>query len=321
MSGSRLVVAITGGTGFIGRRLVDLHVRRGDAVRVLSRQALPADMHAMGVTGYTGDLSGQIPAGFAQHVDVLYNCAAELGDASRCWSVNADGIGRLLHAAEGVGRWVQLSSVGVYGPIPGRVVTEASPTLPDNAYERSKAEADRRVIEQARAGGFDYAILRPSNVFGSDMSNRSLRQLAEAIRRGLFCFVGPPGASANYVFVDNVVDALFLCATHPQASRRVFNLSDWRTMEVFVAAIATALGVATPRLRLPAAPLRMLASVAQHMPGSPLTPGRVDALSSRAVYSFDRIVAELGYRHGVSVEEGLARTLAGFFQESGGVSR
>lgn len=318
---SKLVVAITGGTGFIGRRLVEFHVRRGDAVRVLSRQALPPEMHDMGVTGYTGDLSGQISADFTRHADVLYHCAAELGDAARCWSANADGTRNLLREAEGVGRWVQLSSVGVYGPKQVGVVTEDSPTLPHNPYERSKAEADRRLIERASAGNFDYAILRPSNVFGPGMPNRSLRQLAEAIRRGLFCFVGPPGASANYLFVDNVVEALFLCATHPRASRRVFNLSDWRTMEDFVAAIAAALHAATPCRRLPAVPLRLLASVAQHVPGSPLTQGRIDALSGRAVYPADRIAAELGYRHGISMEDGLVRTLAGFFPERGGVSQ
>lgn len=315
MAESKLVVAITGGTGFIGRRLADLHVQRGDAVRVLSRQALPRDMAAMGVAGYIGELPGTIPAGFARHVDVLYHCAAELNDASRCWSVNADGPRGLLQAAAGVGRWVQLSSVGVYGPKQVGVVTEDSPALPHNPYERSKAEADRRLIEQAGAGGFDYAILRPSNVFGPGMPNRSLHQLAEVIRRGFFCFMGQPGASANYVFVDNVVDALFLCATHPRASRRVFNLSDWRTMEDFVAAIATILQVRAPQLRLPVAPLRWLASVAQYLPGRLLTPGRVAALTGRATYPVDRIVAALGYRHEVTMEEGLARTLPDFFPE------
>jgi nucleoside-diphosphate-sugar epimerase len=315
MVNSGLVVAITGGTGFIGRRLVDLHVRRGDAVRVLSRRALPPEMCAMGVTGFTGDLSGQIPADFARHADVLYHCAAELGDASRCWSSNADGTSCLLQAAEGVGRWVQLSSIGVYGPKQAGVVTENSPTLPHNFYERSKAEADQRLIKQGRAIGLDYVILRPSNVFGPGMPNRSLRQLSATIRRGLFCLVGPPGASANYIFVENVVAGLFLCATHPQAPGRVFNLSDWRSMEDFVAAIAATLQVRAPHLRLPAAMMRWLASGAQYLPGRPLTPGRIDALTGRATYPADRIVAELGYHHAVTMEEGLARTLADFFPE------
>lgn len=312
---SKLVVAVTGGTGFIGRRLVDLHVRRGDAVRVLSRQALSPELYAMGVTGYRGDLAGQIPADFARHVDVLYHCAAELGDASRCWSVNADGTNRLLRAAEGVGRWVQLSSVGVYGLKRVGVVSEDSPTLPHNPYERSKAEADRRLIEHARASGFHFAILRPSNVFGPGMPNRSLRQLAEAIRRGLFFLVGPRGASANYIFVENVIAALFLCATHPGAPGRIFNLSDWRTMEDFVAAIAATMRVRTPHLRLPAATMRWLAYGAQYLPGHLLTPGRIDALTSRAKYPTQRIEAELDYQHAITMEEGLAGTLADFFPD------
>jgi nucleoside-diphosphate-sugar epimerase len=190
--------------------------------------------------------------------------------------------------------------------------------LPHNPYERSKAEADRRLIEQASAKGFHYAILRPSNVFGPGMPNRSMRQLAEAIRRGLFFLVGPHGASANYIFVENVIAALFLCATHPRAPGRVFNLSDWRTMEDFVAAIAAAMQVPTPHLRLPATMMRWLASGAQYLPGRPLTPGRIDALTGRVTYPADRIESELGYHHGLTMEEGLACTLAGFSSEPQG---
>lgn len=323
MAESKLVVAITGGTGFIGRRLVELHARRGDEVRVLSRRELPAGMCAKGVTGHSGDLAGEIPAAFARNVDILYHCAAELNDLSRCWPVNVDGTNRLLQLAheQGIGRWVQLSSVGVYGPQRTGVVTEDFPMLPGNAYEKSKAEADRRVIEQAGASGFDYSILRPSNVFGPGMPNRSLCQLAEAVRRRLFCFVGPPGATANYIFVDNVADALFLCGTHLQASGRIFNVSDFRTMENFVAAIATTMHVSPPRLRLPVSLLRWLVSMTRRVPGSPLTLARIDALCGRASYSADRIVAELGYQHRVSMEDGLALTLADCFMNRGEVLR
>lgn len=307
---NKLVVAITGGTGFVGRCLAEFHIRRGDFVRVLSRQGLPSGMTEKGVVGYTGDLLGDIPVSFADQADVLYHCAAELNNPSLCWQTNVEGTRRLLQRVQNVGRWVQLSSVGVYGPKRSGFITEDTPLLPENPYECSKAEADRLLIEHASISGLDYSILRPSNIFGPSMSNHSLYRLVGAIERGVFCFIGPHGASANYIFVNNVVDALFLCAAHQRASGSTFNLSDWRTLEEFIAAIAVTLKIRTPSLRLPAMPMHLLAWMAQHLPHNPLTTSRVDALTNRAVYPIDSIESELGYRHGVSMEQGLALTIA-----------
>ena len=117
--------------------------------------------------------------------------------------------------------------------------------------------------------------------------------------------IGPPGAVANYVHVDNVVHALQLCAVHPSAPGEMFNLSDQRTVEEFVGAIAAALNRRPPRLRLPESPLRMLAAIAGVVASFPLTSSRIDALTTRAHYSSAKIAAALGYRPVVSMEEGL----------------
>ena len=113
-------VAITGGRGFIGRRLVARHVALGDRVRVLARGV--ADPPWGGdVEILSGDLTSSEPERlqrFAQGADALYHCAAERQDASRMSAVNVEGTRRLLAAAAGnIGRWVQLSSLGVYGQI------------------------------------------------------------------------------------------------------------------------------------------------------------------------------------------------------------
>ncbi len=89
-------------------------------------------------------------------------------------------------------------------------------------------------------------MLRPTIVFGAGMPNRSIAQMIAVIQRGLFFFIGRRGASANYVHVSNVVDALVLCGTSPCASGRIYNLSDWTTVEDFARAIADALGRPRP---------------------------------------------------------------------------
>lgn len=304
-----VTVAITGATGFIGRRLVGEHLRRGDRVRILTRQT--GSRTCSGAETIIGDLTmDALPPSFPGTADVLYHCAAELHDVGRMSAVNAVGTQQLASAASGrIGRWVQLSSVGVYGPHSDGEITEDAMLQPANLYEISKARGDSAVLDAAARGGFVCTVLRPSIVFGPGMPNRSLFQLAAMVRRRLFFHIGPPGASANYIPADNVVDALLLCATHPAAAGRTYNLSDWTTMEDFVAIVANTQGVPPPRLRLPLAPMRALAAVAGLFPGSPLTVGRVAALSGRSRYPTRRIEAELGYRHRIDLATGLRTTL------------
>lgn len=305
-----MIVSITGARGFIGRRLAAAHAERGDEVRVLTRTVdctLPN-----GYTAFVGDLAvpDTVPAAFLDGAEVFYHCAGELRNESAMAAVNVGGTRRLLGLAPGrIHRWVQLSSVGVYGPRRAGAVYEDAPLNPANTYERTKAEADRLVEEAAAEGGFEWTMLRPSIVYGPGMPNASLRQLAAMVRRGLFFFIGGPGARANYVHVDDVVAALVLCGTHPRAPGRVFNLSDCSAFEDFIAAIAAACGVSMPKRRLPERLVRMLAAAFGWLPGNPLTVARIDAMTGRATYPADRIAAELGFACQVPLAAGIAQTL------------
>ncbi len=140
-----MIVAITGGAGFIGRRLVLRHLTQGDDVRVLSRRPAGEVGLPDGVDIHRGDLAGEMEnlQSFVDGVDVLYHCAGEIRDSSRMHAIHVVGTQKLVDAAAGqVGHWVQLSSVGAYGPISQGVITEATPENPLGVYEVTKAESD-----------------------------------------------------------------------------------------------------------------------------------------------------------------------------------
>lgn len=303
-----MIVAITGGTGFIGKKLVARLVERGDTVCLLTRSSTIAekspllemhqcDLLKVGVNELSAMLDG---------VDVIYHCAGQIKDPSSMRALHVDATRKLAEAASRrVGHWVQLSSVGVYGPVTEGTVTENSVLNPVGEYEITKTESDHIVVDAANKGGFSYSILRPSNVFGAGMTNQSLFGLISMIQRGLFFYIGKPGASANYIHVNNVVEGLIRCGTTPPAQGGTYNLSNHCTMEEFVAIIARALGKDAPRMRLPETPVRLLARLAGRFPGVPLTEARVDALTSRTIYPSTKIEQELGYQHVVSMQEGL----------------
>jgi nucleoside-diphosphate-sugar epimerase len=312
-----VVVSVTGGTGFVGAGLVRAHLLRGDEVRVLTRRVAAPTL--AGACLVRGDLTtGRVPHDFLKNADILYHCAGEIRDQAQMHALHVDGTRVLLERAAGrVGRWVQLSSVGVYGPRRAGMVTEDTPEAPVGPYEETKALSDRIVTDAHRTGLVDVVVLRPSIVFGPGMPNRSLFALIAAVNRGVFFYVGPKDASANYIPVDNVVDALMLCGTSDAASGRVFNLSAWRKLEDFIETIAIALTKTPPRLRLPRRLVRSVASLMSALPQWPLTVSRVDSLSTRVVYSTARIESQLGYRPRVTVEDELHRTVGYWQQERG----
>jgi len=308
-------VAVTGATGFIGQALVRRLIDRSAKIRVLTRnykkgiELWPSDS----VEVFEGDLVDSFYdlKRFLKEVDILFHCAGEIRDSKKMYGTHIEGTRNLCHAgANRIRHWVQLSSVGVYGPTRDGVVNENSNLNPQGLYEMSKAESDRLVIRSAEKGGFSFSLLRPSIVFGPKMQNQSIFQLIGMIAKGVFFFVGKKGASANYIHIDNVIEGLIKCAENPSALGQAYNLSDHRTIETFVATIAKSLHRSKPMLRIPETPVRYIAKYVGRLKGFPLSESRVDALTNRVIYSTRRIKTELGYSHVITLEDGIVQMVA-----------
>jgi nucleoside-diphosphate-sugar epimerase len=304
-----MIIAITGATGFIGKRLIKHHLLANDEVRFLTRN--PNILNDFtGARGYLGDLSVNSLEyeNFLDGVDVLYHLAAELKNENQMWSVNVSGTKNLLEAANGrVKRWVQLSSTGVYGKPRDAVITEESEVHPHNLYEKSKAEADRMVEDYCQSNNISFCILRPSNVYGPDMTNQSLFHLIRLFSIGLFFYVGKKGAIMNYIHVDNVIHALTLCGKSTLPKRHhTFIVSDYCSIEKMAEVISTSIGKSTPKLRLPTILVRVITLLCEQFPKSPLKQSRIDAITGRSTYSSSLIAETLGYHNLVSIEQGFS---------------
>ncbi|MFK0312810.1 NAD-dependent epimerase/dehydratase family protein [Pseudomonas sp. NPDC090233] len=288
-------VGVTGASGFIGKLLCQALVGRGDQVVVLSRREDPG---IAGVTVCKGDLT-QGASGleaFLDGLDVIYHCAGELKNQAVMYSLHVEGTRALLAAAcatiQRTGRplqWVQLSSVGAYGPgrqgagVP-REVDERCQPEPVGEYEITKTLADESLLAIAAVEPrLSYTLVRPSIVIAADMPNQSFFQFANAVRRRLFFYIGTRDAVSTYVHVDDVVKALLNCSTRAQAKNQTFILSNDCGQSELVEAIASHYGVKPPALVVPAALLR---TIVRLLPAnrSPLSDARIDALMQRTRY-------------------------------------
>ncbi len=304
----RPIACVTGASGFIGRHLVGELIDAGYCVRVLSRKA--PDSYPDEVSFFRGDLSGceDILIKFVDQADVLFNCAGEIQNIDKIKQVNVDGTRRLIDVARGrVRRWVQLSSIGVYGQPRYGLVDEFYTLNPSNPYEHSKAVADQLLLQAAEGNAFELAILRPSNVYGIGMRSAYLDNLRRMVRNRLFFFIGPPGASATFVHVIDVARALLLCADNPKAAGRIYNLSGNDTFEHLIDCVARAECVSVPGYRLPYAAMKFIASSLGRIPGFPLTPTRLHSMTTRVYYDSSRIVLELGYSPMMDLARGIVQ--------------
>ncbi|MDC3409997.1 NAD-dependent epimerase/dehydratase family protein [Alphaproteobacteria bacterium] len=301
------LMLLTGASGFIGSSFLVRALESGWHVRVLARGKHKWMPNANIEFSY-GDFETTTDWTRAvQGVDVVVHAAAEIKDPVLMPFVNVLGPKRLLQAAvnSGVKRWVQLSSVGGYGPVQSGLVSEDWPDKPSGPYEVSKTDFDEILKQAAQDHGIQVCIVRPSNIYGPGMQNKSIQHLLNAIRKNLFVFIGPEGASANYVHVQDVVQALDLCVRHPNAANQTYIVSAWSTMESMVSGLAAGAELGTPSYRIPLTVATLFAKGMQWLPRWPLTQSRVQAMSVRSRYSTDKIEKELGWKLTVPVTEGM----------------
>jgi nucleoside-diphosphate-sugar epimerase len=318
-------VLITGGSGFIGSRLVQLLCASGYRVRILSRKRKLSQGSERGLVDFVqADLLSSDCA-FEEIVSgcsLVFNCTGEIREEGKMSALHVDATSRLIDACKKLAKssgqplhWVQLSSVGAYGPIIGnaraeRIVTESTTPAPVGIYETTKTKADELLIAAEEEGVFSYSVLRPSNVFGAGMPNDSLRQWAHLIRRRLFFYVGSRKAISTYVHVNDVVNVLLLCGFDERAKGEIFNISNDCPQEQLVKAIAANLNVSAPNLCLPEWMVRFLSRTFSGVPGFPLTESRINSLVARTYYPSSKLESVLGYRLQYPVTETVAEILS-----------
>lgn len=306
-------VLVTGGTGFIGRRLVAALQARGARVQVLVRPGclIPSDWH--GVETIVGDLAdaaslARACAGMDSVIHAAGFAHADAGSsvdfADQHWAINAVGTCQLLDAAvaAGVRRFGFLSSIKAVGEPGPHGVDESWDAPPETPYGLAKRAAEERVLAVGRESGLHGVNVRPALVYGPEMKG-NLARLITAVQRGGFPPLPETGNRRSLVHVDDVVQAVLLAVAHPSAAGQSYFVTDgqpYSGRELY-AMIRQALGLSVPRWSVPANVLYAVATLAD---GARWLTGHrerrvaaaLDKLLGWACYDAARISRELGYR-------------------------
>jgi nucleoside-diphosphate-sugar epimerase len=315
-------VLVTGATGFAGGHLA-LRLRRlGHPVRALVRPAArTGHLQAAGVDLVEGDLRRPDDVlRAAEGVATIYHIAAVYRTAghpdSYYRAVNVGGTEHVLAAAakHRVARTVHCSTVGVHGDVKEIPCAEDSPFNPGDIYQETKLAGELKA-QAAFAGGLPGVVFRPAAIYGP--GDLRLLKLFKTIADRRFRMFGSGETFYHLVAVDDLVDGILLCGTHPAALGRTYILAGerWVTLNELAQEIAAALDVPPPKGHLPYWPLAAGAALCEAVCKPlgiepPLHRRRAAFFVKHRAFSIARARQELGYAPKVTVAEGVRRTAA-----------
>ena len=311
---------VTGAQGFVGSRmLANLRRRRVIARALVRRGMIPPWTPADGTERIRGDVTDRASV---QHAvagcDVVFHCAYggdSLADARR---INVEGTRNVLlaAAAAGVRRMVHVSTMAVHGHRPPAILTEDCPfDMEGDSYGVSKAEGELAAFELGAQHGVEVVALRPTLVYGPRAPLWVLAYFDRTRREQLALIDGGAGL-ANLVYVDDLVDAMWLAAQHPAAPGEAFLISGaepipWRD---YIGAFARMCGKPLPpavplwRAQLELRWLRIYGALTDHP--RRLTATDMILMPQRTAVSIEKSRRLLGFSPSTSFEAGMARCKA-----------
>jgi dihydroflavonol-4-reductase len=251
-------VLVTGGTGFLGRALVERLLSAGDQVKALARSdASKKELSALGAEPVLGDvLDFEALEASMRGCDLVYHAAGAnafcLRDPSPLFDVNVRGSRNVVLAAAraGVRRVVYTSSAATLGEASGTIGSEGSPHrgwfLSD--YERSKFEAEQAVFATARETGLDVVSVNPASVQGPGRATGSARLLLDYLNGRLKAVVD---SQLSLVDIADCTEGHLLAGARGTPGERYVLSGATLSVRYGLALVARLLGVDQPVRTLP----------------------------------------------------------------------
>ena len=318
-------ILITGASGFIGSFIVEEALRRGfDTWAAMRRSSKKDFLTDPRINFIELDLSSQERL-TEQLRDHEFDYVVHAAGVTKCldpkdfYRINTEGtknlVSALLTLKMPLKRFVYISSLSIFGAIrekqPYEEIRETDTPKPNTHYGRSKLQAEQWLDSIT----FPYVVLRPTGVYGP--RERDYFLMAQSIKQHTDFAVGYRRQDITFVYVLDVVQAVFLACERGQTGRKYF-LSDGQVYQssTFSNLIRRELG--TPwwiRVKAPIWVLRIITFFGDKI--GHLT-GKITALNNDKYHILKQrnwrcdiqpAIDELGYKPQYTLEQGVPITI------------
>lgn len=315
-------VLLTGASGFVGRAVQARLLADGlHRLRCAQRKAPVAPLAGV---EYCLAPSLEAEADWSQalaDVDAVIHCAARVhvmheqaaDPLAEFRRANVEGTLRLAQqaVAAGVRRFVFVSSIKVNGEqtLPGQAYRADDVSDATDPYGISKREAEDELLALAAETGLEVVIVRPPLIYGPGVKANFLSMM-RWLQRGVPLPFGAIGNRRSLVALDNLVDLLVVCLTHPAASGQRFLVCDGEDLSTteLLRRLSAALGRSARLLPVPQA----LIEWAVILLGRRQLNQR---LCGSLQINMDKTRERLGWAPPLSVDQALAKTAAHYLKE------
>jgi nucleoside-diphosphate-sugar epimerase len=329
-----MTALVTGASGFLGGRLVEMLVERGEQVVVLVRpSSRVSHLDGLLAGGSVRLVQAELAFDFeardvapglrdaVRGVSVVYHCAGcstDWATARTYQQGNVLATQAMLSAAAGASaltRFVHVSTTDVYGYPVAPCDESVEPFDTGLGYNHSKILGELAVWRASEAG-MPVTVIRPATIYGP-RGTAFVTDIAKLLRERAMACVDGGRAPGGFVYVDDVVEAMLAAARSPAALGQAYNLSSLRgeSWKQYCLLLARALGLPAPWINLP---FRLAMGIAGLMefphrylriPGRPLlTRHAVYLLGRDQEFPSGKAQAAFGYSPKVGIEEGVARS-------------
>jgi dihydroflavonol-4-reductase len=301
---------VTGGTGFIGSRVVKRLRDRGDDVVVLVRSPeKAAGLDAQVVEGDLGDADairrGMEGCQAAFHIAADYRVGMPASKREAMYDANVRGTERVLDAAEdaGVERLVYVSTVNAFGNTNGRTVDETFKRDESDGfvsyYDETKYLA-HKLAEERAAQGAPIVIVQPGGVYGPG-DHALLGQMIEQASTGKMPAKAFPELGLNMVHVDDVAEGILLAHDKGRPGESYVLGGEITTQGELIDKAAAIGGRKAPRMKVPPVVLKAMIPVGRWVgPAMGLPPNFREMISAAHNVTYwardDKARRELGYQ-------------------------
>jgi nucleoside-diphosphate-sugar epimerase len=309
------VILITGAAGYVGKAAAAYFSSLGWTVHGTSRKPAPNPVNKLftrwiridKLDGETDWRSALDSVDFVLHLAGIAHVPAGTATDEAYFKVNSEATAGLAKAcvAAQVKRLIFLSSVGVNGQTSGsRPFREDDVPVPENAYARSKLEAEKAIRTLMHSSASQWVIFRAPMIYGPGAPGNFSR-LLRLVSTRLPLPIGDATALRSFLGIDNLLDAIRIALIAPQAVNQLFLLCDGQDISSAKMAhlIASSLG---HKVWLPVIPVSILRMLAR-----PLS----RELDVRRLFEPLQIdcsswIEKTSWKAPVSIEEGIANAVA-----------
>jgi nucleoside-diphosphate-sugar epimerase len=308
---------VTGASGFLGSRIVDLAIDAGWQVRAFDRSPRKQSAEVEALLGDIGDSA--ILRKACEGVTALVHAAGlahvfgrKAKDPTGFNAVNEVGTRNVVDAAleAGVPHVVLVSSVSVYGSHDEAVCDETVHCHPKGPYAVSKWKGELRASERIAKSGGALTILRMATIYGEgDRGN--VARLITALDHGRFLW---PGSGLNHkslIYKDDAACACIRALEYPASGIQIYNVSAPAvTMREIVTSICHGLGRPVPRLGIPQCFLEVASAITSRLGDPGQFSQQFKKFISDDVYNGSKFEDAYDFHPGVSLMEGMRREVS-----------